>query len=100
MKKISLFLGLMIFGLSFGQWTDDYTQNTLVADAPTGDIQSIGTNDGKTYVIFWDESDGYELRIQLLDAEGNQLWGSNGILANDIADNGTWTATRSQAVDA
>ncbi|HLV23744.1 MAG TPA: T9SS type A sorting domain-containing protein [Moheibacter sp.] len=100
MKKISLFLGLILYGFTLGQWTDDYAQNTLVADAPTGDIQSIGTNDGKTYVIFWDESDGYELRIQLLDADGNQLWGSNGILANDIADNGTWTATRSQAVDA
>ena len=98
MKKFTFLFVLMAI-TGFGQWTEDYGVNTLVADAPTGDIQSIGTNDGKTYVIFWDETDGYELRIQLLDVDGTQLFGSNGILANDVADNGTWTAVRSQAVD-
>ncbi|MBA5629181.1 T9SS type A sorting domain-containing protein [Moheibacter lacus] len=98
MKKFTFLIILMAF-TCYGQWTDEYGVNTLVADAPTGDIQSIGTNDGKTYVIFWDESDGYELRVQLLDVDGTQLFGTNGILANDVADNGTWTAIRSQAVD-
>ncbi len=100
MKKFTLLITTIISGILLGQWTDNFDINTLVADAPSGDIQSIGTNDGKTYVIFWDESDGYELRVQLLDTDGSQLWGSNGILANATADNGTWTATRSQAVDA
>lgn len=98
MKKFT-FLFVLTTMMSYGQWTDDYAINTLVADGSTSDIQSIGTSDGKTYVIFWDESDGYELRVQLLDADGNQEWGPNGILANDTADNGTWTAIRSQAVD-
>lgn len=100
MRNLTFLLTVFITTMSFAQWTEDYDVNTLVADAPSGDIQSVGTNDGKTYVIFWDESDGYELRVQLLDADGNQLFGSNGILANDIADNGSWTATRSQTVDA
>lgn len=100
MKKFTLLLTIIVSGILMGQWSDDFDINTLVADTPSGDIQSIGTNDGKMYVIFWDESDGYELRIQLLDVDGTLLWGSNGILANAIADNGTWTATRSQAVDA
>ncbi|HNU60448.1 MAG TPA: hypothetical protein PKI08_10920, partial [Aquaticitalea sp.] len=100
MKKLTLLAGILYSCFATAQWTEDYNANTLVADAPTGDIQSIGTNDGKTYVIFWDESTGYELRVQLLDADGNQIFGTNGILANDVADNGTWTATRAQAVDA
>ena len=99
MKKLTLLFGIMISGINFAQWTDDYNANTIVAEGATSDIQSIGTNDGKTYVIFWDETDGYELRVQLLDVDGTQLWGTNGILANDTADNGTWTAVRSQAVD-
>lgn len=100
MKKILLSGFLLGFGLSFGQWTTNYDVNTLVADVTTSDIQSIGTNDGKTFVIFWDEPAGYDLRVQILDKEGNQLLGANGILANAVADNSTWTATRSNAVDA
>lgn len=100
MKKFTLLLGTLLSCLAAGQWTENYNVNTLVADAPTGDIQSVGTNDGKTYVVFWDESNGYELRVQLLDAEGNQVFGSDGMLANNVADNGSWTATRAQAVDA
>src|SRR5690606_19876255 len=99
MKKFTLLFGIMISGINFGQWTDDYNINTSVAEGTTSDIQSIGTNDGNTYVIFWDETDGYELRVQLLNADGVQQWGSNGILANDVADNGTWTAVRSEAID-
>src|SRR5690606_20519010 len=99
MKKLSILLGIMISGINFAQWTEDYNTNTLVATGTTSDIQSIGTNDGNTYVIFWDETDGYKLRVQLLDTEGVQQWGSNGILANDVADNGSWTAVRSEAVD-
>jgi len=98
MKKFTFLIALVTM-MGYGQWTDDYGVNTLVADGTTSDIQSIGTDDGKTYVIFWDETDGYELRVQLLDVDGTQLFGTNGILANDTADNGSWTAVRSQAVD-
>ncbi len=100
MKNFSQLLLILLSTFSLAQWTENYAVNTLVADATSSDIQSIGTHDGKTYVVFWDEGAGYELRVQLLDEDGNQVFGSNGILANAVADNGTWTATRSQAVDA
>lgn len=99
MRKSIILLNLLLFSFGWAQWSDNYEENTLVASGPTGDIQSLGTNDGKTYVVFWDESDGYELRAQLLDAEGNLLWGENGISVNGSAVNSTWTATRSEAVD-
>src|SRR5690606_21141249 len=103
MRKLNFLMIILFSSFALGQWTDDYATNTLVADGATSDIQSIGTNDGKTYVIYWDETngiDGYELRVQLLDADGNQLFGENGILANDAVSMSTWTATRAQAVDA
>jgi hypothetical protein len=99
MKKILLSGIMLISGIGFGQWTTDYDVNTEVATGLTSDIQSIGTKDGKTYIVFWDETSGYKLRVQLLDADGNKVFGENGILANAIADNSTWTATRSCAVD-
>lgn len=99
MKKIlSLFFAPMAI-FSLGQWNNDYEINTLVAEGQTEDIQSIGTNDGKTWIIFWDQTDGYVLRVQLLDADGNRMLGENGILANSVANNSSWTATRSQTVD-
>lgn len=99
MKIFYIFLICIFNGILFGQWTNDYNVNTKVADAKSSDIQSVGTNDGKTFVVFWDEDNGYDLRVQLLDKDGNQLFGPNGIQVNSVADNGTWTATRSNVVD-
>ncbi|MDD3772015.1 MAG: T9SS type A sorting domain-containing protein [Weeksellaceae bacterium] len=101
MKKFYLLLfNLSLASMVWGQWTNDYNVNTLAAESQTNDIQSIGTNDGKTYIIFWDEDAGYDLRVQLIDENGYALFGSNGMLVNAVADNGTWTATRSNVVDA
>lgn len=99
MKTIYLFLIGLFCSSAFGQWTNDYDVNTLVADSHTSDIQSVGTNDGKTWVVFWDEDAGYKLRAQLLDQDGNLQFGSNGMLVNSVVDNGTWTATRSNVTD-
>lgn len=98
-KSILLFWIFIISTCSFAQWTDDYGTNTLVSSTTTSDIISVGTNDGKTYVVYWDEPAGYILRAQLIDAEGNQLFGEEGIIVNDVAEMSTWSATRSQAVD-
>lgn len=99
MKKLLILFSCVYGSIAFGQWTEDYSVNTLVADSHTGDIQSVGTNNGKTYVVFWDEDAGYKLRVQLLDENGFQQFGSNGMLVNAVADNGSWTATRSNIVD-
>ncbi|MDR2206394.1 MAG: T9SS type A sorting domain-containing protein [Flavobacteriaceae bacterium] len=101
MKKTFILLALMAFTAAFAQWTNDYGVNTLVANSPTADIVSTGTNDGKTYVVYWDETAGandYVLKVQLLDKDGNQLFGNEGMLVSDVAMS-SFTVTRDQAVD-
>ena len=100
MKKIILLFCGVLSTCALAQWTDNYSENTLVSGDTTSDISSIGTDDGKTYIIYWDETAGYVLKAQLLDADGNQLFGANGIIVNNTADMSTWTATRDEAVDA
>lgn len=99
MKTNLLSLFLLITSFAYAQWTNDYDVNTQVSDATTGDVQTIGTADGDTWVIFWDEDAGYDLKVQLLDKDGNTQFGPTGMLVNSEADNGTWTATRSNVVD-
>ena len=53
MKKIISFLVLLMGFSAFAQWTTDLTANTVVANSPTEDIQSVGTSDGHTYVVYW-----------------------------------------------
>jgi hypothetical protein len=105
MKKKNLLLLvalLLTASVSFAQWTDDYGVNTLVCNSTTGDVQTIGTNDGKTWVIYWDGDYSFAdltLYVQLLDVDGNRMFGDNGMIVNDIAPMTTYTAVRSEAVD-
>ena len=102
----SLYLSIVFLFLHFfcfDQWTAQTAVNTLVADAETGDVQSIGTSDGKTYVAFWKVAPdpvNYEIRLQLLDAEGNRLFGPDGMLVNAVVPMSTFTTLWSIAIDA
>ncbi len=88
MKKIILLFGAMLNSMLFAQWTDNSDVNTLVAESETSYISSVGTNDGKTYVVFLEETpEAYSLKVQLIDAEGNQQFGSEGMLINNNASN-------------
>ena len=103
MKKTILVsaLFLVVSALS-AQWTNNTDENTLVANSVTGDMQSIATSDGKTYVAFWHEVPApqyYELRLQLLDAQGYQLFGPEGILVNDTVSMSSFTTTWSLSID-
>lgn len=87
----------------FSQWTSDTDLNTLVANSQTGDLQSIGTADGHTYIAYWHDVPApvnYEMRVQLLDAAGNPQFGPQGILVDNTAPMSTFTVTSSMAVDA
>lgn len=96
MKKSILLSFIFISNLLIAQWTNDYGANTLVSDAETSDVHSLGTNDGKTYVVFLEPTEeAYNLKIQLLDAEGNRLFGTQGMLVNSIASSNDY----SEAVD-
>ena len=65
------------------QWTADSLSNLKVKDGSgTEEVVPLQatTDDGYTY-ISWFESNGgnYKLMMQLLDKEGNKLWGDDGL---------------------
>src|SRR5262249_61757741 len=48
------------------------------------------TSDGRTYISWFESSGGnYKLMMQLLDAQGNKLWGDDGLLVSDRSEEHT-----------
>lgn len=102
MKKLLTILLLFTFFYSNGQWTTDTDVNTLVADSEGGDMKAIGASDGKTYVVFWKvvaAPVNYELRLQILDVDGTQLLGPDGILVSDSLPMSTFTVIWNIEID-
>lgn len=102
MKKITFLIALFVFINVNAQWTVDTAVNTLVADSRGVDMKAIGTSDGKTYVVFWKSVSAptnFELRLQILDANGIKLLGSDGILVSDTIPMSTFTVIWSITVD-
>ena len=94
MKLITVFIALFTLLSMQAQWTTDTDVNTLVVDSEGGDMKAIGTSDGKTYVVFWkvvSAPTNYELRLQILDVDGSQLLGSDGMLVSDAIPMSTYT---------
>ncbi len=84
------------------QWTNDTYVNTNAASGAAGDMQSLGTSDGLTYVAFWHNiasPTNYEMRLQVLDADGNKTLGDLGILVNSVVPMSTFTVTFSMVLD-
>ena len=84
------------------QWTTDTVLNTLVADSEVGDMQAIGSSEGKTYVVFWKSVAppvNYELRLQILNVDGFQLLGNDGMLVSDAIPMSTYTVIWSIVTD-
>ncbi|MFM9056583.1 MAG: T9SS type A sorting domain-containing protein [Bacteroidota bacterium] len=78
---------LIGFG-AHAQFTTDTLQNTVIQSL-AGSEQSVPisatTPTGQTYVSWFDNSSGqYVLRMQLLDANGNGLWGSGGMIVSSF----------------
>lgn len=73
--------------LSYAQWTNNISLNTTVRDnIGTGEETplSVTRTDGKTYISFFESVAGsYQLKMQLLDSAGNNLWASTGILISN-----------------
>jgi len=102
--KISLILLVTFLGSMQinAQWTTDTDVNTLVVDSEGGDMKAIGTSNGKTYVVFWKvvpAPTNYELRLQVLDVDGTQLLGNDGILISDAIPMSTFTVIWSINID-
>lgn len=106
MKRLLFFSILSIFSFfnAQAQWTTDTEVNTQVATASSLglDMKTVGTSTGETFVVFWEPvqtSTNYELRVQLLDVDGNRQFGENGLLVSDQIPMGTYTVMWSLALD-
>ncbi|MBK5213525.1 MAG: T9SS type A sorting domain-containing protein [Flavobacteriaceae bacterium] len=100
-----IFTLLSIFGVTLlhAQWITDTDVNTLVAQSGELDVQARGTSDGKTYVVFWKNVSApvfIELRMQVMDADGNRAFGDDGMLVNDQVPMSTSTVIMNSVVDA
>ncbi len=103
MKILTTILCLMVFSFAQAQWTTDTDINTLVADSEAVDMKAVGTSNGKTYVVFWKVVPApvnIELRLQILDADGNQTMGAEGMLISDQIPMSTFTVLWSVTLDA
>ncbi len=86
MKKKILFYLFIFPLLLFGQWSNDPAENNAICDL-TGEqaIPKVVTSPtGDTYISwFSNDSGNYDVRLQRLDAEGNEIWDHNGLLISD-----------------
>jgi len=67
---------------AIAQWTDDSTMHQIVADGDGEQVQPkiAPTADGGCYVSWYSSVTGYDVRLQRLDASGNEMWVHNGVL--------------------
>jgi len=103
MKRLLLILMVLGYGNSFAQWNPDTAMNSLVVDSASGDMKALSTSDGRTYVVFWkvvSAPTNYELRMQLLNADGTQALGSDGVLVSNALPMSTFTVIWNIFVDA
>ncbi len=82
---------------ALAQWSTDSTMHQIVADGNGEQVQPkiAPITDGGCYISWYTSDSGYDVRLQRLDAEGNPLWGDNGIL---IADRG-YSSTQDYDLD-
>lgn len=99
--KVILFIFLSA-GILNAQWSLDPTVNNAICDLSGEQVIPKVDNGptGDTYVGFFSNDSGnYDVRLQRLDSQGNELWDHNGIL---ISDNPamTWLTDWDMTVDA
>lgn len=102
MKSTITFLVLFVATIVNAQWTNNTALNTLVATSSAGDMQSIGTSDGKTVVVSWKvvaSPTNYELRMQKLNTDGTQAFGADGVLISNTLPMSTSTNIWSINID-
>jgi len=84
MKKILLACTFILSTLNFAsaQWTANTAMNTPIGYANSSlTPEAASTSDGKTFIAYYNNSSGnYNMYLQLLDIDGNKLFGPNGML--------------------
>lgn len=87
LKRLGMLGVAALFGTAaHAEWSDDPAANFTVADDAGGATQPhiVAAPDGGFYVS-WNSSQagGFDIRLQRLDANGNELWAHGGILVAD-----------------
>src|SRR5690606_10433434 len=81
-----LLLGLLALSpAALAQWSSDPAANLAVADAAGGQDQPkvAPAPDGGTWISWFDGASGYDVRVQKLDAGGNEVFPHGGLLVAD-----------------
>jgi hypothetical protein len=102
MKFFFTLLALVLSINTYAQWTTDLDANTLVSESASTVINTIGTSDGQTYIVYWKQvaaPTNFELRLQLLDAAGNKQLGSDGVLVSSAISMSTFTVVGTAVKD-
>lgn len=93
---------LLLASVALAQWSDNPAVNNAIAVLPGEQvIPKIATcPNGDSYIGFFSQESGnYNLRLQRLDSQGNELWAANGILiSNNSSD--SWLTDWDMAADA
>ncbi len=104
MKKLLFFVLMMALAVSalFAQWSNDPAVNNAICDL-SGEqavVKVVTGPVGDTYIgWFSNDSGNYDVRLQRLDSQGNELWDHNGILISDHPAM-TWLTDWDMTVDA
>ncbi len=84
-QLISLFVFIiMLPGTIHAQWNNNTYVNELISTLTVADMQSASTSDGKTWIAFYVQNgSNYDMRAQLIDANGYKLLGTDGMLVSN-----------------
>lgn len=77
---------LLCAPVASAQWSCDPAINLPIANAAGDQVQPkiAPTSDGGCYVSWFDSiANGFDVRLQKLDEQGNELWSHNGVLVLD-----------------
>jgi len=87
MSRLFCFFFFTLLGMSaFSQWNPNTSVNLEVSGLDASDLQSVSTSDGKTWIAFYslNASGNYDMRAQLLDINGNKLFGPDGMIVSAL----------------
>jgi len=77
--------GFMLASTAHAQWSANPASNLIVADAAGGNTQPkiVAAPDGGFFVSWFSDTGGYDIHLQKLDSNGNELWAHGGVLVAD-----------------
>lgn len=84
-KIVSLAALVIVSAAASASWNSDPATNISVADGPGDQAQPkiVDAPDCGVWVSWFDGNAGYDVRLQRLDADGNEIFAHNGLLVAD-----------------